>query len=181
MKRVLIVIFCLIMVLTMTACGAGSSQDAGEAEPASDEASGDGLSFETETFDGAAFTSEDVKDAKLVMINFWEPWCGPCVGEMPDLEKLYEAYKDEGFMILGVFSETEQDEDAAEILEDCGTTYPVLRYTDVFDQFQTGYVPTTVFITGDGKLASKDPVIGAQSYGAWESTVKKLMKELEDE
>ncbi len=178
MKKKLIAIFCIMLVLTMTACGAGSSQDGGEGENASDKASGDVLTFETETFDGAAFTSEDIKDARLVMINFWEPWCGPCVGEMPDLEKLYEEYKDEGFVILGVFSETEQDDDAADILEDCGTTYPVLRYTGVFDQFQTGYVPTTVFITGDGALAMKDPVIGAQSYDAWEATVRKLLEDL---
>ena len=115
------------------------------------------------------------------MINMWEPWCGPCVGEMPDLEKIYEEFKDQGLVILGVFAETGMDEDAAQILEECGITYPILRSTSEFDGFQTGYVPTTVFLTGEGKLMSEYPVIGAQSFDAWHSAVKGLLEVVEND
>ena len=66
-------------------------------------------------------------DAKVVMINLWEPWCGPCVNEMPGLEKLYEQYKDKGLVILGVFSSQDMDEDARKVIEDAGITYPILK------------------------------------------------------
>ena len=112
------------------------------------------------------------------MINMWEPWCGPCVGEMPDLARVYEEHKDEGLVILGVFSETSMDEDAAQVISDSGVTYPILRYSSEFDVFQTGYVPTTVFLTGEGKLLSAEPIIGSQSYADWNNKVMDLLEEL---
>ena len=100
---------------------------------------------------------------------------------MPDLESIYEEFKDDGFVLLGVFSETAQDEEAAQILEENGITYPILRFCDAFAGFQTGYVPTTVFMTGEGKLLMKDPVIGAQSFETWHSAIKGMMEGLKDD
>ena len=207
MKRLLTILICLSLIFTMTAvmtgCGSEEAEitepDPAEEPAAEPEAETDAdadaeaetetepeeeatnenvFTFSTETFTGDPFSSDDVKDAKLVMINFWEPWCGPCVGEMPDLERVYEEHKDEGFVILGVFSDTTMDDDAAKILEDAGITYPILRYTSEFDGFQTGYVPTTVFMTGEGKLLANDPVIGSQSYDTWNTAVKGILEGL---
>ena len=91
-------------------------------------------------------------NAEVTMINFWEPWCSPCVNEMPDLEKLYENYQDQGFQIIGVYSETGMEYEVDQILKDCHTTYPILLYTTEFDQFQTGYVPTTIFVDSKGHV-----------------------------
>ena len=193
MKKILTVLICLSLIFTlmaaMTGCGGDEAQVTDtdpaeepvaepEAETEAEAQDGEVFTFSTETFSGEAFSSDDVKDAKLVMINFWEPWCGPCVGEMPDLEKVYEEHKNEGFVILGVFSDTTMDDDAAKILEDAGITYPILRYTSEFDGFQTGYVPTTVFMTGEGKLVSDEPVIGGQSYDTWNNAVKGILEDL---
>lgn len=183
MKKITAAILCILMIMMFTACGAGSDsgQDTGSGGESSAgypqyEEQDELFTFATETFEGEPFTSEDVKDAKLVMINLWEPWCGPCVDEMPDLEKIYEEYKDDGLVILGVFSDTTMDEDAAKILEEAGITYPILRASEEFAGFQTGYVPTTVFLTGEGKLTSQYPVIGSQSYDSWSSAVKGLLE-----
>ena len=193
MKKILTVLICLSLIFTlmaaMTGCGDDEVQVTDtdpaeepvaepEAETEAEAQDGEVFTFSTETFSGEAFSSDDVKDAKLVMINFWEPWCGPCVGEMPDLEKVYEEHKNEGFVILGVFSDTTMDDDAAKILKDAGITYPILRYTSEFDGFQTGYVPTTVFMTGEGKLVSDEPVIGGQSYDTWNAAVKGILEDL---
>src|SRR5947209_9223682 len=43
--------------------------------------------------------SEAIRGKKLVMINFWASWCGPCRVEMPSFEKLYNDEKDHGFII----------------------------------------------------------------------------------
>lgn len=191
MRKFFALLICLMLILTLTAAmtGCGQDEEITDTDPTEDPAievpdepedSGEVFTFSTETFSGEPFSTEDVKDAKVVMINFWEPWCGPCVGEMPDLEKVYEEHKDEGFVILGVFSETGQDDDAASILNEAGITYPILRYTSEFDGFQTGYVPTTVFMTGEGKLLLKDPVIGGQSYDTWNTAVKSLLEGLND-
>ena len=191
MRKFFALLICLMLILTLTAAmtGCGPDEEITDTDPTEDPAievpdepedSGEVFTFSTETFSGEPFSTEDVKDAKVVMINFWEPWCGPCVGEMPDLEKVYEEHKDEGFVILGVFSETGQDDDAASILNEAGITYPILRYTSEFDGFQTGYVPTTVFMTGEGKLLLKDPVIGGQSYDTWNTAVKSLLEGLND-
>ncbi len=192
MRKFFALLICLTLIFTLTATmtGCGQNEEITDTDPTEEpvvevpdesEDSGEVFTFSTEDFEGNAFTSDDLKDAKLVMINMWEPWCGPCVGEMPDLEKIYEEFKDQGLVILGVFAETGMDEDAAQILEECGITYPILRSTSEFDGFQTGYVPTTVFLTGEGKLMSEYPVIGAQSFDAWHSAVKGLLEVVEND
>ena len=70
------------------------------------------VAFDTVDINGNPVTDEILKDAKLVMLNFWEPWCKPCVSEMSDLQTLYEKYKDQGLVILGAYSTFEMQEDA---------------------------------------------------------------------
>ena len=145
-------------------------------EPAAPVAAGQ-LDFTTVDFDGNTFTTADLADAKVVLLNFWEPWCGPCVGEMPELEKLYEDYQERGFLILGVYS-PEMEDEVDKVLADCETSYPILHYVEAFDAFQTGYVPTTIFVTGEGDVIG-ETVIGSQRYKDWESLI--LSFELLDE
>ena len=134
------------------------------------------FTFSTTDREGNAYDETVFAGYKLIMINFWEPWCPPCVGEMPDLEKLYEAYKDEGFLILGVYSTEGMETDVDSVLENADTHYPILHYVDEFNRFQTGYVPTTVFIDGGGHVLT-EPAAGSNSYEGWESIVLRLMGE----
>ena len=140
--------------------------------------------FSTKDRDGNQYTDEIFADHKLTMINFWEPWCGPCVSEIPELEKLYENYKDKGFLILGVYSEPEMERNVDEILKDGNVQYPILWYCQGFDKFLTGYVPTTVFVDSNGKIvdlgisnADNGPyMIGANSYEDWEAMIKPYLE-----
>lgn len=144
-----------------------------EAESAPAEASGEtgGLVFSTTALDGSAVDESIFQGKKLIMLNFWEPWCGPCVGEMPDLQKISEEYSDKGFLIVGVFSTEDGTQD---IVDKLGISYPIIRFSDSFAQFQTGYVPTTVFVDGEGNLVS-DPVIGSKSYEGWKALIDSLL------
>lgn len=57
--------------------------------------------FELQSMDGTMIKLSDLRD-KNVIINFWATWCGFCVKEMPDLQKLQETYKDDDLLILAV-------------------------------------------------------------------------------
>ena len=151
--------------------------------------------FSTTDRNGAAYDENVFAGQTLTMINFWEPWCGPCVSEMPDLEKLYQAYKDRGFLILGVYSTPDMEEDVDAVLEQTGVTYPILHYTEAFEAFDSGFVPTTIFVDGEGHILrhSADPeivellteyesdaayekaetlFIGGNDYAGWETVVQ---------
>lgn len=140
-----------------------------------DSSVGDSLYFETVDIDGNKVTSDDFSNAKLIMINFWEPWCGPCVGEMSDLEMIYQNYKDDGFVILGVFSSEGMDEDVRNVIEQTGVTYPIMRAVKSLEPYMTQFVPTTVFFDGEGNMLIEEPIPGARSYEDWESLVESLM------
>lgn len=127
--------------------------------------------FSTTGLDGKSYTEEFFAQHELTMINFWEPWCGPCVGELPELEELYNDYRAQGFAILGVFS----TEDGAEaVVSDSGLSFPCIFYVSAFDRFQSGYVPTTVFVDGEGHVVGES-YIGAKSYDGWADIVESLL------
>lgn len=132
--------------------------------------------FETEDIDGNSVSFIDyASDNKLIMINMWEPWCGPCIGEMPDLEKLYQNYKDEGFLIIGVYTTSNDDGSVTEGIESTGVTYPCIIASENLYDYMTGYVPTTFFVDGDGNILSTEPIVGSNTYDGWETTIKEYL------
>ena len=144
----------------------------------------DAVVFSTTDRNGNTYDNSVFADHELTMINFWEPWCGPCVSEMPDMEKLYEDYKDDGLLVIGVYSETSMEADVDEILNSCNTSYPILTYTVDFDKYQTGYVPTTVFVDKNGNIIDTGVsfegmdstlIVGSKSYKEWKSLIKKYL------
>ena len=190
MKRFLAMILCGAMVFSIASCGMSGEQpvietnttvsDASDKTAASTDADfSPDFTFKTTDRAGNTYDESIFASAKLTMINFWEPWCGPCVSEMPDLERLYEAYKDKGFQIIGVYSETGMENDVDDILNNGKVSYPILKYTSEFDIFQTGYVPTTVFVDQNGHIIKMEngaeTVIGSNTYEEWEAIIKNYL------
>ena len=191
MKKFLAIVLTGAMALSFASC---SSSDSGASLPESSKiettaesevsSTADSdfdpeFTFKTKDRDGNEYDESIFASNKLTMINFWEPWCGPCVNEIPDLEKLYEKYKEQGFMILGVYSETSMENEVSEVLASGKVSYPILHYSTEFDQFQTGYVPTTVFVDSKGHIIKMDDgtnsVIGSNSYEGWEAVIKQYL------
>lgn len=88
-------------------------------------------------------------DYELILVNYWEPWCHWCKEEMPDFEKLYQEYKDDGLLIVGIYSE--DPDDALGVIDDFGITYPTL-YIPEKCEYNSNGVPVTVFYGSDGSI-----------------------------
>lgn len=99
---------------------------------------------------------------KVIFLNFWATWCGPCRNEMPDIQKLYEEYSAQGedaeVAILGVagpgIGQEGSAEEIAAFMEENGYTYPVLmdESGEMFAEYGISAFPTTFMITEDGDL-----------------------------
>ena len=143
--------------------------------------SGDGTSaargkydFVSHDIDGNVVKLADFASAKVIMLNYWEPWCPPCIRELPELEQLYEAYKDKGLVIVGVFESTDMDAEARQLISGNGLTYPIVRYEDALRNYSASAVPTTLFVDASGNLLAKE-VVGANDYNGWKTIVDKLL------
>ena len=90
---------------------------------------------------------------RVVMVNFWATWCGPCRQEMPHLNKLYDKYRDSGFVLLGVNID-DNARKATDLAAKLGLKFPVLLDTDktVSRLYDMGSMPSTVLIDRDGKV-----------------------------
>ena len=109
---------------------------------------------------GNTHTLSDYK-GKTIFLNFWATWCPPCRAEMPDIQKLYENYSQEGddaLIVLGVVApELGQEttiEGITDFLEENKFTYPVLMDTEMelFQAYGISSYPTTFMIDRDGNV-----------------------------
>lgn len=137
---------------------------------------GANISFETVDVYGKPVSQDILQDATIVMLNLWEPWCGPCVREIPDLNDLYEAYKDKGLLIIGAYSTFDMDKDAKDLVEKLGISYPIIKCNDSIGAIEQDYVPATYILDRDGNLITEEPFAGSNSYEGWEEVIKEYIK-----
>ena len=90
---------------------------------------------------------------RVVLVNFWASWCGPCRQEMPHLNKLYDKYRGSGFVLLGVNID-DNARTATELAAKLGLRFPVLLDTDktVSRLYEMGAMPATVVIDREGRV-----------------------------
>lgn len=88
---------------------------------------------------------------KIVLVNIWAPWCGPCKLETPGFVKLYEKYKEKGFEIVSVGVSTNED-DVKEFVKKYKITFPVGISDEVGTQYGTRGIPDNFLFSADGKL-----------------------------
>lgn len=137
---------------------------------------GANISFDTVDVYGEPFNEDMLKESRVILLNLWEPWCGPCVNEMPDLNYLYETYKDEGLLIIGAYSTFEMDEDAKELVEEFGITYPIVKCNESIYGLEQDFVPASYLLDRNGNLITEHPFVGANSYEGWEAVIKEYVE-----
>ncbi len=120
---------------------------------------------------------------KVVWVNFWGLRCGPCVRELPALQDIYERYKDQGLVILGVNADgvdagfitksfAERDD-----LKSINITFPLVPDTDfaLIDQYELMGAPLNVMIDRNGVIQFYHEGYEDGDESKYEEVVKKLL------
>lgn len=91
---------------------------------------------------------------KVVLVNFWATWCLPCQWEMPLMEKLYQAYRDRGFVVVAISVDQQGAAVVKPFVEARKLTYPVLLDARLEGARQFGLtgIPATFLIGPDGLI-----------------------------
>ena len=167
MKRISVLLLALCLLLPLCACGKGGSGSAG-----------DSFAFSTMDLDSHEVKSDALfQGAKVTVVNLWATWCGPCVRELPELQKLREDYADKGVQVVGILLETSASavSDAKSILENAGADYPVLLpSSEMGSLIDVQYIPTTYFVDAQGRVLG-DAIVGADVQGC-RNRLDKLLK-----
>ena len=129
--------------------------------------------FTIETTAGQKLTPESLK-GKVVLLNFFATWCGPCVGEMPHLQKLHEQFKDNDKFVMVSVGREHQPDEVKQFAEKQKLTFPVAAdpKRETYGLFAKQYIPRNYVIDGEGKIIF-------QSVGFSEEEFKEMTKKIE--
>ena len=108
--------------------------------------------FVLKTLDGDSLSTDDLQ-GKTVAINTWGLWCGWCLEEMPDLQKLHEQYSDSTDVLLLTINNDENVDDVRAWMQEQGYTFPVLLDDGYLNRVNSHTFPTTWFLDREVRKA----------------------------
>jgi peroxiredoxin len=153
------------------------SCDQGSGEPGKDSGQNPAGDFTLEPVDGGGKISLRDFKGKPVVLNFWATWCGPCKEELPIFQKMWDKFKDEDVVFLGV-DVMDDRTNASEFIKNSGISYTMLydQAGDVSSKYKVIALPATFFINKEGEIEVKNygPFIGKDG----EKKFKLYMKEI---
>lgn len=153
-------------------------------------------SLDTVDFEGNEVTAAVFKENDLTLINTWATWCGPCVGELPELNELSEELDAEGIKvgIKGLIIETEKNgiraglseeerKNVQGVLEAAGASYQQLLISEELAKSAVGRqagFPTTYFVDSEGRLVGT-PVTGSEDKDGWRKIIEERLEEVKNQ
>ena len=131
--------------------------------------------FSVKDLQGKQISSSDLR-GKVVLVDFWATWCGPCKQEMPGYQKLEDRYGSRGFRVIGLKLNTMADtQPPLQFAKSIGIHYPLAAAAeDLINKFGgIEGLPTTLLYDRNGNLRKK--VIGFEYTKVFESELKPLL------
>ena len=133
-------------------------------------------SFSLEDLDGDQISLADQR-GKVVLVDFWATWCGPCLQELPHIQQLHEEYRERGLVVLAISTDS-QKEKVLPFVDKEGYTFPVL-YAD--SQVQAAYgvrgIPAVYLIDRQGMMRFQTVGFGPGGEEKLIEEVEKLLQE----
>ncbi len=129
---------------------------------------------------GKRYTLHELR-GQVVVINFWATWCGPCRYEIPDLTRIYNKYKDEGVIVLGISLDDMHPDEIGRFSKNYKISYPILHGPrSVLSKLTAAYggitsIPTTFIVDRDGYIAQDNILVGARSETAFKAKINPLL------
>jgi peroxiredoxin len=165
MKKLTLVLFALIVSASLFADNfKGSIVKNGNQVP----------QFEITTLDGAKFNVADFK-GKVVLINFFATWCGPCMKELPQVKKyIWKEFKDKDFAMISI-GRGHKAEELRKWNKRRKFPFPIAAdpKREVYDKFATQYIPRTFILDKNGKIVF-------QEVGFDQEKLKHMIKAVKD-
>lgn len=129
--------------------------------------------FELELLDGEIFRLSEQR-GKVVILDFWATWCGPCVAALPSIRKMHEEYRDRGVVVVGVSSDRiRQEKQVRNMVRDKGLEYAIgIDVTDIGHDYLVQGIPCVVVIGADGIVQGRK--VGFSSAG-----MKEMLKDVD--
>jgi thiol-disulfide isomerase/thioredoxin len=112
---------------------------------------------------------------KVIVVDFWATWCGPCRQEIPGYIEMQKKYEKDGLVIVGVSLDQKGPKVVKKFVEANGMNYTVVmgddKAVDAFGGFNS--IPTTFLINREGRIVHQKS--GAMAHAAYEELVKKAL------
>jgi thiol-disulfide isomerase/thioredoxin len=187
-----LVIFAALAVLFsfLSGCGGSSTSDPGQLPDG--ETTGNGLSefpkladslanAEMKSIDGSVLKVSDRK-GKVLLLNLWATWCGPCRQEMPLLVELQDEHRDKGFEVIGLNVDNEQEDMVRDFAAEMKLNYALvwpdeLLTLGLMKLARGNEIPQSFIIDRDGRLRNIFKGINPQSLAKLKQTVEKTVNE----
>ena len=135
-------------------------------------------SFTLKDLNGKQVSLSDFK-GKVVLLDFWATWCGPCRRAIPHLEALHKKYKDQGLVVIGI--NHERDHDKVKKFADEQISYVVVLDADEqFKEYGIRGIPTAFYIDREGKIRYREIGFGPGREKEVEQKVRDLLAIKED-
>jgi peroxiredoxin len=126
--------------------------------------------FTLKTIDDQEITLSQLK-GKVVLLDFWATWCGPCRESIPHLVHLYKTYRENGFEIIGISLDKGDPQAVRNFAKSMDIPYPiVIAPENVIRNYKVTKIPTSFLIDKEGRI--RESTIGFNSTIAQQMTAK---------